>query len=91
MQKSNVVVLVTKEDVSVKIVDVTTMAVFNVGDVDVVYNGANIKAGENKTICVPDGTYSDMDVDVVFDKNALAGYNKKIEIIYKKIIPLCVS
>jgi hypothetical protein len=91
MLKSSPVVLVTKEDVSVKVENVTTMEVFNVGDVDATFNGATLKAGKNKTIVVADGTYSDVDIDVVFSTAALAGYEKKIEIIYKKIIPSCVN
>ena len=90
MLKSNPVVLVTKENVSVKIESVTTMEVFNVGDVDATFNGATLKSGKNKTIVAADGTLSDVDIDVVFTANALAGYEKKIEIIYKKIIPSCV-
>jgi hypothetical protein len=90
MLKSNPVVLITKENVSVKIESVTTMEVFNVGDVDATFNGATLKAGKNKTIVVADGTLSDVDIDVVFTANSLAGYEKKIEIIYKKIIPSCV-
>ena len=91
MLKSNPVVLVTKENVSVKIESVTTMEVFNVGDVDATFNGATLKAGKNKTIVVADGTLSDVDIDVVFLANSLEGYEKKIEIIYKKIIPSCVN
>jgi hypothetical protein len=91
MLKSNPVVLVTKEDVSVKVENVTTMEVFNVGDVDCTFNGATLKAGKNKTLVVADGTYSNVDIDVVFSTAALAGYEKKIEIIYKKIIPSCVN
>ena len=91
MLKSNPVVLITKENVSVKIENVTTMQVFNVGDVDVTFNGAAIKVGDSKTIVAADGTFSDVDIDVVFSTNGLAGYQKKIEIIYKKIIPSCVN
>ncbi|PWA09518.1 hypothetical protein [Flavobacterium laiguense] len=91
MLKSNPVVLITKEDVSVKVENVTTMEVFNVGDVDCTFNNTILKAGKNKTLVVADGTYSDVDIDVVFSTKALTGYEKKIEIIYKKIIPPCVN
>lgn len=88
MHKSNVVVLITKEDIDNNIKNVTTMEVFNVGDVGATINGATLKAGERKTIVVADGTITDIDIKVVFG-SAFSGYNKKIEFIYKKIMPSC--
>lgn len=89
MLKSNPVVLVTKQNVSVRVERVTTMRVYNVGDVDAEFNGATLKAGQNKTIVVADGTFSDVDIDVVFSVTALAGYEQKLEILYKQIVPKC--
>ena len=91
MRRSSLVVLVTKQTVSVKIKDVTTMTAYNIGDVDAVFNGATLKAGGQKEIVVADGTLSDVDIDVKFSDNALEGYEKKVEIIYRKIIPLCAN
>lgn len=87
MKISNVVVVIIKENTNVPVNSVTTMTVFNVGDVAVTFNGAAIKAGESKTIVAADGTVSDVNLDVVFSEDfAGMGYVKKIEVIYKKLV-----
>ena len=90
MHKSNAVVLITKEDIDINIKNVTTMEAFNVGDVGATVNGATLKSGERKTLVVSDGTVTDIDIKVVFGE-AFSGYNRKIEFIYKKLMPLCGS
>ncbi|MBA0884926.1 hypothetical protein [Flavobacterium undicola] len=87
MKVSTVVTVVIKENTNVPVYSVTTMEVFNVGDVVVVFNGATLKAGERKTIVVADGTVSDVNLDVTFSEDfAGMAYVKRIEVIYKKLV-----
>ncbi|MFV8347270.1 hypothetical protein [Flavobacterium sp. ZB4P13] len=87
MKISNVVTVIVKENTSIPIHSVTAMEVFNVGDVTAVVNKATLKAGERKTIVVPDFTVSDINLDVVFSEDLLElNYVKRIEIIYKKLV-----
>lgn len=87
MKISNVVVVIIKENTNVPVNSVTTMTVFNVGDVAVTFNGATVKAGESKTIVAPDGTVSDVNLDVVFSEDFVElAYVKRIEVIYKKLV-----
>lgn len=87
MKISNVVTVIVKENTSVPINSVTAMEVFNVGDVNALVNNATLKAGERKTIVVPDFTVSDISLDVAFSEDfSELAYLKRIEIIYKKLV-----
>jgi hypothetical protein len=112
MEKSNVVILTVQKNTTLKLKDITTLQVRNIGvgtvfvnglQFDGVPTGASVGTPLNlfKPIIYPDGTSSDIDIDIVFwnyfynrsfdlSENYQGNENsinadQKIEIIYKKV------
>ena len=88
MKETNIVVIAVVQDIDLPLNSISTMELFNVGDTLAMVNGITLKPGERKTLAVADGTASDFNLEVVFSREfEVLGYLKRLEIIYKKILP----
>lgn len=100
MERSSVVFLSVKNNASFTLPDITTLQVHNRGNVNVSINKVILFPNQRKTLVVADGTLTNFDLEIVFDKRNIKsdiyskfeqGYylgTEELEIIYKKVI-LC--
>lgn len=98
MERSSVVFLSVKNDTSFTLLDITSLQVHNRGNVNVTINKVLLYPNQRKTLVVADGTLTNFDLEVVFDKrnrenNIYTKYSEgyylgiqELEIIYKKVI-----
>ena len=88
MKVTNVVVVAVVQNIDLQLKSISTMELFNVGDTVAMVNGVTLNAGDRKTLVVADGTVSDLSLEVVFSTEyEHLGWTKRLEIIYKKILP----
>lgn len=66
MQRSNFITTEYRGNQVIPLNGVTSLAVFNSGNCVVVVNGKPIYQGQKEILVVPDGTYSDLSLDVEF-------------------------
>jgi hypothetical protein len=89
MQRSNVVIITVQKNTTLKLKDITTLQVRNLGKVTVFVNGlqfdgvpegASVGTPLNlfKPIIYPDGTASDIDIDIKFDWDYF--YNRSFDL-----------
>lgn len=98
MERSSVVFLSIKNDASFTLPDITTLQVHNRGNVNVSINKIVLFPNQRKTLVVADGTLTNFDLEITFDKRNSKSdiYSKftegyylgiqELEIIYKKVI-----
>ena len=97
MKRSSIVFLPIKKDVNFSLNEITSLVVYNRGSVPVKINGFLIYSNEERTLVIADGTVSNVDLEIVFDKSKIKTeiYNKvidnfftgtqELELIYKKL------
>lgn len=64
---------------------ITCLSVVNLGTSVAVVNGVKIYPTQKQILIVPDGTFSNVQIEVVYDKTKVKLSNK-ILLIYKKLI-----
>lgn len=83
MEKTAVVITGFRGNQEITLEEITSLDIINTGTSIFEVNGLKVTLNERIPLVVPDGTYSDVKLSVLYQNNDLSG--NRFTIIYKKL------